>query len=894
VIRTHEEHLAHYGVKRRSGRYPWGSGGASPESTRNRDFLAEAAKLRKQGLSDAEIARGWGMTRNEFTAQRSIKRAEKKQEQILTAQRLEEKGWSRSEIAVRMGLAGESSVRALLRDGEKDKADSIQTTAKMLKSHVDKKEMVDVGKGVEVQLGITRTKLDTAIEVLKQEGYELHTNIKIPQVNIPGQYTVMKVLAKPGIEWADVSRNRANIKQIESYSIDHGRSFFGFQPPLSVNPRRLRVNYAETGGKELDGVIYVRPGVKDIHLGSDRYGQVRVKIGDNHYIKGMAVYKDDLPAGVDLVFNTSKSNTGRKVDALKKLEPDKELPFGSLVRQYHDPATGKVSSALNVVGLKEGSGVEGSWDTWSRSLSSQMLSKQDPSLAKKQLDVTYHNRIDEFNEINSLTNPTVRKDLLLKFADETDAAAVHLQAANLPRQATKVLLPVPSMKDTEVYAPGMRHGERVALVRYPHGGKFEIPELTVNNNNREAKKLISSGIDAIGINHNVAHHLSGADFDGDTVLVIPNGKRLVKNTPALQELKNFDPQTYRIEKGSGIPPVTNQIKQAQMGRVSNLITDMTIKGAKSDEIARAVKHSMVVIDSEKHQLNWKQSETDHGIPALKEKYQGSKRAGAQTIISRAGSDFRVPERVPRPASQGGPIDPKTGKKVYVLTKRTYRDPKGREAEAKTIMKRLAVEDDAHKIVSHNPVPMELLYADHSNRLKALANESRKTALPLKGRPYDPSAKAAYKNEVASLNAKLNNAKRNAPLERQAHILANAQVSARRRANPDIEKAELTKIRQQALNTARDRTGAQKEKIRITQEEWNAIQAGAISKSKLEEILTNSDLDTVRHLALPKQVPKMTSAKMLRAQSMLNSGYTQADVAAALGVSLSTLKVSLSE
>ncbi len=76
MIRTHEEHLAHYGVKRRSGRYPWGSGGASPESTRNRDFLAEAAKLRKQGLSDAEIARGWGMTRNEFTAQRSIKRAD--------------------------------------------------------------------------------------------------------------------------------------------------------------------------------------------------------------------------------------------------------------------------------------------------------------------------------------------------------------------------------------------------------------------------------------------------------------------------------------------------------------------------------------------------------------------------------------------------------------------------------------------------------------------------------------------------------------------------------------------------------------------------------------------------------------------------------------------------
>jgi hypothetical protein len=905
VIRTHEEHLAHYGVKRRSGRYPWGSGGNAPEATRSKDFLTMVDKLKKQGMSEAEIAEGVGLkSTTELRAEKSIAKDRVRQEKIRQATRLKEKDYKNTDIARIMGI-NESSVRALLVPGQKDKADATQTTAKVLKDHVAKKDMIDVGKGTEVQMGITRTRLDTAIASLKKEGYNVYS-IKIPQVTLPGQFTRTKVLAKPDIPFDYVSKNREKIEQVDSYSTDHGRSFFGTKPPLTVNPNRLRINYAETGGKALDGVIYVNPRAKDLHLGADRYGQVRIKIGEDHYIKGMAIYKDDLPRGVDLEFNTSKSNTGRKADAMKPLErkPNGELsdlPFGSIVRQIHDPATGEVTSALNIVGVKEGSGVEGSWDTWSRTLSSQMLSKQDPSLAKKQLDVTYQRRLDELKEINSLTNPTVKKELLLKFADSTDAASVHLKAANLPRQATKVLLPVPSMKDGEVYAPGMKHGERVALIRFPHGGKFEIPDLVVNNNNREARKLIGTGgtrkiSDAIGINANVAHHLSGADFDGDTVLVIPNGKRLVKNDPALQELKTFDPQKFKIPKDSSIPVVTTRTKNSQMGRVSNLITDMTIKGASNDEIARAVKHSMVVIDSEKHQLDWKQSEIEHGIHALKDKYQREgKSRGASTIISRAGSQYRVAEREPRRPSKGGPIDPRTGKKVYVPTGRTYIDRKtGKKVDATTVLERLAAEDNARKLVSHNPVPMELLYADHSNRLKALANEARKTTLSLKGTPQSSSAKTTYKNEVASLRAKLDNAKRNAPRERHAQRLASTQVSAIRASNPDIEKAEVTKIKQQTLATARARTGAKKDKIIITQEEWNAIQAGAISNSMLHEIIGNSDLDTVRHLALPKHVPKMTSAKLLRAQSMLDSGFTQADVAAALNVSLSTLKLSLNE
>jgi transcriptional regulator len=906
VIRTEEDHLAHYGILRRSGRYPWGSGRS--ESTRNRSFLDTISMLRKDGMSDTEIARGFGITRNELTAARSIARAQQKQEKILTAQRLKDKGWSNVEIGKRMGGLNESSVRALLAPGEKDKADAIQTTANMLKDQVGKKEMIDVGKGVESQLGVTRTRLDTAIAVLREQGYELH-NIDIQQIGT-GKYTTMKVLAKPGTSLSQVQRNRADIKQITDYSIDHGRSYFGMEPPISVNSRRVRINWAETGGDKLDGVIYVRPGVKDLHLGSDRYGQVRVMIDGTHYIKGMAVYKDDLPAGVDLVVNTNKANTGRKKDAMKPLEDDPELPFGSVVRQIHDPATGKVTSAMNIIGVKEGSGVEGSWDKWSRTLSSQMLSKQNPDLAKQQLDLTFERRRKEFDEISSLTNSTVRKELLMRFADQTDAASVHLKAANLPRQATKVILPIPSMKDNEVYAPSMRHGERVALIRFPHGGTFEIPELTVNNRNRDARKIIgTSARDAIGINHNVAHHLSGADFDGDTVLVVPNNRRTVKTTPALEELKGFDPMVYKLPKDSPIPKITNARKQMEMGKVSNLITDMTIKGAPADEIARAVRHSMVVIDSEKHGLDFLQSEKDNGILSLKEKYQGGAKRGAQTIVSRKKSTVYIPERIERPAARGGPIDPVTGRKVYVPTGRMRpervlrKDPvtgqKVRVATGRTVpvqqrIERLALAEDAQSLVSRNPVKMELLYAEHSNRLKAMANDARKQALQTKGIERSPSAAKVYAHEVDTLNAKLNLAKKNAPLERQAQLLANVQVSQRRQANPHIEPEDIKKIKQQALNEGRIRTGAKKTKINITQNEWDAIQAGAISNTKLTEIINNSDLDTVKFLAMPKFAPKMTTSKRVRAQSMLESGYTQQDVADALGVSLTTLKVSLSE
>jgi hypothetical protein len=904
VIRTEEEHLAHYGILRRSGRYPWGSGGT--ENTRNRSFLDTVDGLKKDGMSDSEIARGFGITTTQLRAARSIALAQQKQEKILSAQRLKEKGWSNVAIGQRMGI-NESSVRALLAPGEKDKADALRTTANMLKDQVAKKKYVDIGGGVENQLGVTQTRLNTAVAVLREEGYTVHS-IKVQQLGT-GKYTTLKVLAPPNTTLSEVQKNRSEIKQITDYSEDHGRSFLGVQTPISVSSRRIGINYAEDGGSKADGVIYIRPGVKDLSIGSAHYAQVRIAVDGTHYLKGMAVYKDDLPDGVDLLFNTNKSSTGNKKDVMKELVDDPDNPFGSIIRQIHGP-DGKVSSAMNIVGspTKPGAGEEGSWDTWSRNLPSQMLSKQNPTLARQQLDLTFERRTREFNEINSLTNPTVRKELLTRFADQTDSAAVHLRAANMPRQATKVLLPVSSMKETEIYAPSMRDGERVALIRFPHGGTFEIPELTVNNRNREARKLLgSSAKDAVGIHHKVAQRLSGADFDGDTVLVIPNNKGLIKSTPALKELEGFDPQVYKIPADSNIPHISSARKQQEMGKVSNLIADMTIHGADATELARAVRHSMVVIDSEKHGLDYQQSEKDNGILALKEKYQGGKRAGASTLISRAGAEVFVPERRARPAKRGGPIDPVTGKKVFEPTGRmiperkkttdpitgkvTYVDT-GRVKPATQKSVRLAEAEDAFTLSSGTR--MEAIYATHANKLKAMANTARKEAVNTKNTPYSPSAKAVYSNEVASLNAKLNLSLKNAPLERQAQLLANTWVSQKRQANPHMEPEDVKKIKQQALTEARNRTGAKKTQIVITQSEWDAIQAGAISTHKLTKIINNSDVDSVKRLALPKHAPKMTSTMTRRAKSMLDSGYTQAEVADQLGIGLTTLKVGLSE
>jgi len=876
-----QDYLAHYGILRKSGRYPWGSG--ENPNQRNKSFLDHVDTLRKQGLSETQIAQGFGITTTQLRAAKAIAKNEQRKADASEALRLKDKGMSNVAIGQQMGI-NESSVRALLNPATQERNDVLGITAGMLKGQVAEKGYIDIGAGVEAHIGVSKEKLNNAVAILREEGYEVYY-LKVEQLGT-GNQTTIKVLAPPGSTYSELYKNQDQIKQVTNYSEDGGRTFLGMETPASVSSSRVGITYAEKGGADADGTIYIRPGVDDISLGGAKYAQVRIAVDGTHYIKGMAMYKDDLPDGVDLMFNTNKSDTGSKLDALKAMKDDVDNPFGAVVRQMHyTDASGKSKlSSMNIVNE------EGDWGEWSKTLSSQMLSKQSPALAKQQLDMTFARKKEQFEEINALTNPVVKKRLLEAFADDVDSSAVHLKAAALPRQSTHVILPIPNMKETEIYAPNYNNGEQVVLVRFPHGGKFEIPELTVNNRQPAAKKALGQSADAVGISPKVAERLSGADFDGDTVLVIPNASRQVKTSSPLAGLQDFDPKTS-YPAYDGMAPMTAKAKQREMGDVSNLITDMTIHGATNAELARAVRHSMVVIDAEKHKLNYKQSKLDNGVAELKAKYQGGARKGAATLISRASSDIRINERKPRSAAKGGPIDKATGRRVYEETGNSYVDAKGTTVVRKEKSTKLAETDDAFTLSSGTR--MEAVYATHSNRLKAMANDARKTAIVTKPLPYSPSAKRAHAKEVADLDAKLNIAIRNKPLERQAQLLANAVVKAKKQANPDMQSDELKKIKGQALAEARSRTGAAKQRIEITQPEWNAIQAGAISTHKLNEILSNADLDQVKKLATPRAATVATPAVMARAKAMLAMGYTQAEIAGQLGIPTSTLNAAIS-
>lgn len=892
--------LYHYGTKRHSGRYPWGSG--EDPYQHEGGWSGYVKELRAKGLSDSDIAKGLGMSTTEFRQRNSIAKDEKKAADISMANRLKEKGYSNTAIAEKMGIP-ESTVRNYLKPHQEAKQNSTRAAAEALKAAVNEKGYIDVGTGVELYMGISETKKSTAISLLKDEGYKVYY-VKVQQQGT-GQETNVMVLGKPDSSYKEVMGDLSLIKPLGVYSEDRGETFRKIEPPRSVDSKRVAVRYGPDGGSEMDGVIELRRGVDDISLGSARYAQVRIAVDGTHYLKGMAIYSDDLPDGVDIRFNTNKKDTGNKLDALKSMKADSENPFGAtikmddeliLAQRHYKDKNGKTQlSALNVVNE------EGNWGEWSKSLSSQVLSKQPVKVAETQLGLAFDKKKAEFDRINSLTNPTVKKKLMDSFADDCDAASVHLKAAALPRQGSHVILPINSLKSTEIYAPNYKDGETVVLIRYPHGGRFEMPELTVNNKNQQGKSILGQARDAVGINHKVAERLSGADFDGDTVLVIPNNSGTLKTAPALKALKDFDPKVYKLPDSA--PKMKSRTKQQEMGKVSNLITDMTIRGASSDEIARAVRHSMVVIDAEKHHLNYKQSFIDNGIADLKKKYQGSSTAGASTLISRASSTTRVTPRVegklvtdPKTGkTKRMYVDPETGKKLYTETPSSYTKTTVSKKTGGTSTKeiartqevsRMSLVEDTFELSSGSA--METVYATHANKLKALANQARKTSLSTQNNPYSPSAKKTYAKEVSSLNAKLNTALKNAPLERQAQILANVEVKAKKAANPDMDGDELKKIKGQALKKARYRVGASKTQVEISDSEWDAIQAGAISANKLSQILNNANMDKVKDLAMPKAKNKLSSSQEAKIRSMLSSGYTQAEIAEALSISTSTI------
>lgn len=919
-----EDYLMHYGVPRRSGRYPWGSGEESYQRTG--DFLSRIDEFKSKGMNEKEIATAFGLTTTKYRIQQSMAKGERRAILVMRAENLKAAGFSNPEIAKSLGIAGESSVRSLLNERSAQKMNEAVNVANTLKTHIDSKGMIDVGTGIELELGTTREKMEQALYMLEMQGYPTYTG-GMDQVTNAGKRTTIKVACPPGTEHKEIY-DYTKINTIKDYNTMTGEAEVKpvFQYPTSIDGKRVHIRYAEEGGVDLDGTIEIKRNVPDLNLGNSNYCQVRVLVDNKSYLKGMAVYKDDknFPEGADIVFNTNKAKgtPPEKVfkDVAKNLAENPNNPFGSTIAingqsYYTNPKTGKRElSAIN----KRAD--EGDWSKWANALPAQFLSKQNTALIKRQLALSKADKEAELAEIMAISNPTVRKNLLMSFAGDADGAAVHLKAAALPRQRFQVILPEPTLKDKEIYAPNFQDGETVSLVRFPHGGLFEIPTLVVNNKNAGAKGTIGTNPkDAVCINSNVAERLSGADFDGDTVLVIPhNSKYKISTAPPLAELANFNnKKEYPARPGMKVMTKANEGKE--MGVISNLISDMTLRGADSSELARAVKHSMVVIDAKKHVLDYKLSEERNGIAALKKKYQVSvledgsvKVGGTSTLISRATSQTSVEKKVGTPkinmkdkpwydpskaegsliynrvknvkGADGYDPDQPEGAYIYRKPKLNY---KGKVMTEKST--KMAEVDDAFKLMSTpNPTTQEKYYAEYANSMKGLANEARKAYMTTPRLESNPEAKKQYATEVASLNAKLKTALLNAPKERLANMAVNSAMSEIKKSNPDIEKEKLKKIKQQKLSEARDRYGAGKQKIDVTDKEWEAIEKGAISDNLLTKILNNADIDVIRQKATPKAAKTLSPAQLGLMKTMQSSGYTNDEIAKRLGISTSML------
>ena len=944
--------LMHYGVGHlnggHSGRYPWGSGDQPYQ--RSNEFAAMYNKLKAQGMSDEDIRKGMNMSTTEFRKKMNISNELQKINDISRAQHLRDEGYGPTEIARLMSVDGrtlnESTIRGWLKESAIQSAAKTTATAKNLKEAVDNKGVIDIGKGIELELGVSKTRLGNAAYMLKDEGYNIY-DIPVKQLGT-GHYTTVQVLASPGITKEDILKDKSLIKYGTDYENDISKeSSLGMRKPVSLDSNRIYIRYDEDGGSTKDGVIELRKGVDDISLGNSTYAQVRVAVDDKYFLKGMAVYSNDIPKGYDVLVNSNKPKGTPPEKVFKEMktkvnpvtgekEIDWDNPFGALVKQSKvDDASGLLKGGqyeyigkdgkkhLSVINkLKE----EGDWNNFSKTLSSQFLSKQPLQLINKQLDLSMKDKLSEFEAIQQIKQPELKKKLLISFAEECDKAAVDLKAAPVPGQSSKVILPSNDISDKEVYAPTYSTGQKVCLVRYPHEGTFQIAELTVNNNNKKVRELFGNDIrDAIVINIKSAQKLSGADFDGDYVTVLPINSRVrVQSKDILPGLKDFDTKKAYGPKDNDIyidskgetayryPTMKKASVQRQMGTISNLITDMTLQGAGSDELTRAVRHAMVVIDSEKHKLNYKQSYKDNNIAELKAIYQPKNekgQGGAATLFSRKKRDVVVPERKDLNPEDKRSINPLTGEKQYENTGRKYyhyfKDKNGEQIynadgtpkrelrEATQKITEMAATKDAFTLVSNSNNPKEIVYATYANKLKALGNTARKEYLSVKSTVTSESAKKTYAQEIATLNSKIRTAELNHPKERQATIVANSVVDAKiKEYNLDYknDKKEINKLQQSALAAARVRYGASKKDtfIEITDREWEAIQNGAVNSTTIKKVLDNSDEKKLKERAMPRTSLSVSPAKVSQIQSMQAAGYTIKEISESLGYSVSTI------
>lgn len=472
-----EDELYHIGTPQEfdfdpngSGRYRQGSGENPNQHFSGDRFDIQLKELKSKKLPEKEIAKlmDYKSTR-ELRAAIAINKEQKMVSKYESGQKLEKEhpDWSKTRVAFELGM-GESSYRALVKSVETGIKDRASKVADNLQALVDKHGAIDVGKGSNLHLGCSKEKENAALEILKQKGY-IVSNFRFKQQTNPKQSIEYKVLYKPDLTYDYIHKNRQVIKPVKELANfeDSGDSMYKLNEyPSSMDKKRLAIRFSDgmvanadgtvysgitddpkKSGTAKDGLIEVRRGCKDLYFGvGENYCQARILVDGTHYIKGMAVYSDDLPDGVDVLFNTNKDSSvpvlGSKnssvLKPIKKEDPDN--PFGSALKMdggqsYYPDPNGKYKNAAGEpmsLSLINKRAEEGDWNDWSNKLPAQFLSKQNIPLIRRQLNLALADKEKSFKEIKSLTNPEVKASFLDEFADSCDTGSVHLRAAALP------------------------------------------------------------------------------------------------------------------------------------------------------------------------------------------------------------------------------------------------------------------------------------------------------------------------------------------------------------------------------------------------------------------------------------------------------------------------------
>lgn len=295
--------LEHYGTKRHSGRYPWGSGDNPYQHSG--DFLSRVEELKKKGLSEKEILETindslpdeYKMGLTEFRTARQKAGHDRKALEYDQIRALKDDGLGWKEIGDKLGMS-ESSVRSKYNNAIGEKASQAEKIAATLKEEVDKKGMIDISEGANQVLGVSESKLDEAAYILEAEyGYQRY-GVGIRQPTNVRQQTNITVLAKPEFDQKYAYQHQDQIDSLGDYhSDDGGETFTKLQRPSSLDSSRVAIRYGDEGGLDKDGVMEIRRGVPDLDLGKSHYAQVRILVDGDHFLYVNGEYRGDSDIG---------------------------------------------------------------------------------------------------------------------------------------------------------------------------------------------------------------------------------------------------------------------------------------------------------------------------------------------------------------------------------------------------------------------------------------------------------------------------------------------------------------------------------------------------------------------------------------------------------------------